>query len=148
MTSIKTILCPVDFSERSERSLRYAIDLAAQLHARVHVFHVYEMSEYVVPENPVVRDDLLPRQAETARADLEAVVARHAGGPVPLTSSMKEGVARRLILDAAKEHAADLIVMGSHGRGGVARFMLGSVAERIVRASPVPVLVVRDDRAD
>jgi len=148
MPDIKTILCPVDFSEASVRALRYALAIAGPLHARVHVFHVYEMSEYIVPENPVVRPELLPAQVQSARDEFAAFVARHGQGDVPVTSSMREGVARRLILEAAREHGADLIVMGSHGRGGVARLMLGSVAERVVRAAEVPVLVVRDGHSD
>jgi nucleotide-binding universal stress UspA family protein len=148
MLDIKTILCPVDFSEASDRAMRYALYLAGALNARVHLFHVYEMSEYIVPENPVVRPELLPAQVQAARDQFATFVKEHDTGDVPVTSSMKEGVARKLILEAAHEHLADLIVMGSHGRSGVARLMLGSVAERIVRAATVPVLVVRDGEQD
>ncbi len=141
---IERILCPVDFSPTSEAALRYAIELAAQLKARVDVMHVFEMSDYLVPENPAVKMDLMPKAAEQSRRDLDELVARYGKQGVALQAVHHEGHARSQIVKTSKELGSQLIVMGTHGRGGMERMLLGSVADRVLRTSDVPVLVVRE----
>ncbi len=142
--TIRRILCPVDFSDLSERGLRYAVDLASQISAEVVLLYVHELSDYLVPPSPAALIDMWPTALETARRDLVALAARYAGHGVTVSAVVREGVARSEIVQAASDLDAQLIVIGAHGRGGMSRLLLGSVADRVLRRSPVPVLVVRD----
>ena len=92
------------------------------------------------PEVPDIRDRLTAEAAE----QLKQAAARCSSAGVPATTEAVNGVPARTIAQTAKARATDLIVMGTHGRGAFAHFMLGSVAERVVRIAPCPVLTVRD----
>jgi nucleotide-binding universal stress UspA family protein len=138
---ISNILVPTDFSACSDQALDYAIELASKLDARIHVLTVIGIPAYGVPELGVgvtaSRIDSLVSDNQTA---LEKVAHdRKLGTP----GMVRVGDARDVILQTAEELNADLIVMGTHGRRGISRALLGSVAEMIVRTSPTPVLTVR-----
>ena len=140
MTTVRRILTPIDFSEGSEHALRYALELAEKLRAEVHALHAYQQPIYVLPEG-AMDPGTLPEEevAQAARERLDRFEARHDRVE---RSLLREGPAARCIVDAAEELGADLIVMGTHGRTGLARMLIGSVAERVVRTSTVPVLTV------
>lgn len=155
MASQKTfarILVPVDFSSCSEHALRAAFAFAAKAGARLDVLHVWEPSPYVSPTSLVylngeqqsfwdhMRRELsqqLNEMVKRCRADAQDVVA---------DTHVEAGYASSNILEAAARH--DLVVMGTHGRGWLAQTLLGSVAARVVRSAPCPVLTVKEPKRD
>jgi nucleotide-binding universal stress UspA family protein len=138
---IRTILVPHDFSETAQRALDFALDLAGPLGARIIVTFVYDVIAYGFPEAPSMAMDTarVERAAQTA---LEGLVDRARRPGVAVECVLRRGAAWSEINAAAKDTSADLIVIGTHGRRGVARALLGSVAEKIVRTAPCPVLTV------
>ncbi len=150
------ILVPTDFSPTSDAALDYAGVLAEKFGGTLHLLHVLEdpfmtaaaASEAYIPEAPEVRAALL-RDAESRLAHR---IRPSLTGYRSATSEVIMGTGAKAIVDYAAEHAMSLIVMGTHGRGGMAHLLLGSVAERVVRTAPCPVLTVREaavrERAD
>jgi nucleotide-binding universal stress UspA family protein len=139
MIAIKHILVPTDFSDSAERALSMAVELAQAFKARITLLHVWSIPNVGYAEAltwPI--DDM----QKAARKALEDVRARVAKLHPDIEMVAEEGKDWRRILDVAKERKADLIVMGTHGRRGLPRLVLGSVAEKVVRLSPVPVLTV------
>lgn len=139
---IQKILVPVDFSQCSEQALDYAVELADKLGAAVHLLSVIGIPSYGVPELGVgVTATMMDNLIADNQAALDALAR-----PRKLDSKnviIRAGDARDVILQTAEELGADLIVMGTHGRRGISRALLGSVAEMVVRTAPVPVLTVR-----
>jgi nucleotide-binding universal stress UspA family protein len=141
--SARTILVPVTFDEVSGAALAHALDLAAGSGAGVHLLHVVELLGIVPPDAlGLGAPELLAQTEEAAREALDQLVLEHAGRGVPLWSALRVGDAAREIVAVARSLPADLVVMGTHGRRGVAHALLGSVAEKVVRTSEVPVLTV------
>ena len=139
----KTILVPTDFSDSSDFALAYAVKLARSLGAELVVLHTYELPMIGFPDGTLVATaELTSRVLDGARVALDAAVAKHGNAGVPLRTLVKEGESWRTIVDAAPEVGAGLIVMGTHGRSGLPRALLGSVAEKVVRMAPCPVLTV------
>ena len=145
-----TILVPFDFSAGAERALAIAHALAVRDHARLVLCHVIELSPHFGPETTLI----LPEGTQTpvgmhqyahmrASEDLRARIDR-LGAAVPVTCEIREGAPAAELLALVAELGADLVVMGTHGRSGWRRVVAGSVAERIVRVCPVPVLTTRD----
>jgi nucleotide-binding universal stress UspA family protein len=142
-TTINHILAAHDFSETAQAALDYALDLAERLHARVTVVHAYEIPVYGFPEGFSLTTDVVGRIQELASKALEGVVQRAHRPGVAVDSMLRQGSAWTEIAAAATEAGADLIVIGTHGRRGLAHALLGSVAEKVVRNAPCPVLTVR-----
>jgi nucleotide-binding universal stress UspA family protein len=144
MLTIRTILVPTDFGETSEHALEGALDLAKALGAKVHVLHVYQIPVYGFPDGAFLAGpEVATKISEAAQGGLDEVLARHKERGVPMTASLRQGAAHEEIVGTAKELPAELVVMGTHGRGLIAHALLGSVTERVVRTSPVPVLTIR-----
>lgn len=144
MPEIKRILCPVDFSETSEHALRYAIDLASRLGADVLLVHAYQLPTYALPDGALLaRPDFVNNLTTELQKQLDELIRRYSGHGVSLEAKLTEGLAFQEIDRLGQEENADLIVMGTHGRTGMKHLLLGSVAERVVRTSKVPVLTVR-----
>jgi nucleotide-binding universal stress UspA family protein len=138
--NVRRILAPVDFSECSHHALSYAIGLGARLGARVDALHVLSPPPYV-PMDLMLWGPIGEPHTKAVQEALRKVVAEaSAGRSVDVAARVETGVVPDVVLDAAE--AADLIVMGTHGRSGVARIVLGSVAERVVRFASRPVLTV------
>jgi nucleotide-binding universal stress UspA family protein len=138
------ILVPIDFSPHSEQALDYATDLAAKLDATVHVLNVIPIPALGVPELGVaLTSNVIDQIMADNQAALDKLCAARKGKAKLGEPLLRTGDARDIILHVAEELRADLIVMATHGRRGVARALLGSVAEMVVRTSPVPVLTVR-----
>ena len=139
---IQKILVPVDFSQCSEHALDYAVELADKLGASVHVLSVIGIPSYGVPELGVgITATMMDNMIADNQAALDALAR-----PRKLDSKnllIRAGDARDVILQTVEELGADLIVMGTHGRRGISRALLGSVAEMVVRTAAVPVLTVR-----
>lgn len=138
MIIVKRILVPIDFGQTSEAALHYGIAMARMFGARLHLVHVCDSStgvrECPVPSTPLPEDDIIGQLtgllSETDQRELRPVCDTRLGAPADE------------ILNYASQRDVDLIVMGTHGRGGFARMRLGSVAETIVRKSTCPVLTV------
>jgi nucleotide-binding universal stress UspA family protein len=143
MSIPKTILVPSDFSKPSTAALEYALDLAAKLGATVHVVHAYELPLVGLPSGVItITAEQASQIIAAAEKHLADIVTRYGSRGVPLTTSLDQTDPRDAILETATKVGADLIVMGTHGRRGVARALIGSVAEQLVRTSHVPVLTV------
>lgn len=145
MTEIQRVFCPVDFSPASDHALAYAIALAKKCGASVTLLHVYGVPMYVLPEGFVTAyPQAVAAQSGLLQANLDQRLKQHEAAGVPLRSELTVGVPHTEIAEAAKRGKADLVIMGTHGYTGLKHMVLGSVAERVVRTSSVPVLTVRD----
>lgn len=146
MEAIRKVLLAVDFGVASEAAGKRAAAIAQVFGAELHVLHVYEAPVYPYPHPPVLDVDAFAQSLERrAQAGVEVVarqVAAEIGDGARVSSQLRQGSAWRNILDVASELDVDLVVMGTHGRAGLARVLIGSVAEKVVRMSPVPVLIV------
>jgi universal stress protein A len=142
---INRILVPVDFSPDSQNALRYAADLAAACGAEIMMLHVvepvYVTEPYlgVAPEFGMFLDEQM-RNAKAVLADLGTDLKKKGQR---VRTMVAAGPPALLIVDTAKDIRTDLIVMGTHGRTGVAHLFIGSVAEKVVRTAQCPVLTVR-----
>jgi nucleotide-binding universal stress UspA family protein len=145
MALINRILIATDFSAFSRRALEYGARLASQFKAKVLIAHVYAPPVVYVPDAVVPMSDA---ELKKMLASLQAGLADEAGeagklGATEVETVMVEGDPWHEIVRLAKDRSCDLIVVGTHGRGAVAHFFLGSVAEKIVRKAECPVLVAR-----
>ena len=140
----KTILVPTDLSEGAEVALDYACELAAKLEATIHLVNVIGVPSLGVPELGVaVTATMMEGIVTENQGALDALAASKRSRATIGQVLLRTGDARDVINQCAKELHADLIVMGTHGRRGVSRMLLGSVAETVVRSAPCPVLTVR-----
>jgi nucleotide-binding universal stress UspA family protein len=140
--SIERILVPHDFSETADAALAMALDLAEKMRARVTILHAYEVPTYVFPESVVATADLVGQIRGAAEEALANLKERTQRPGVQVDTTLRQGVAWSEINQAAKELGSDLVVMGTHGRRGFSRALIGSVAEKVVRTAPCPVLTV------
>jgi nucleotide-binding universal stress UspA family protein len=142
---IRTILVPVDFSETSKAALDYAVSLAHPLGARLIVMHAYELPVYGFPDGAFVASaEVATRLMSSAQSGLDAFVAPYRDG-VRIDTVLRQGIPWEEVRAVAEDVGADLVVIGTHGRRGIARALLGSAAEKIVRTSQRPVLTVHLD---
>jgi universal stress protein A len=132
------ILCPLDFEEGSIKALALATKVAAQNKAELYLLHV--CPEVMIPLGGAVTEPLMAEQS--ARQRLEEIATRDLAG-IQHELLVTTGDAAERVINAQSALTADLIVMGTHGRGGLRRLFLGSVAERIVREASCPVLTTR-----
>lgn len=145
MTLYDRILVPTDGSAEGERAVAHAVDLAAVHDAAVHAIHVVDSARYAgMPMEASWEGvgELLRGDADDAVGAVEELAA---GTDVDVETAVVEGSPSREIVRYAEGNDFDLVVMGTHGRGGIDRLLLGSVAEKVVRGSAVPVLTVRID---
>lgn len=145
MLSIRRILFPTDFSEHAEIAWAYALTFAQEFGAEVHMLHVVapppRLAEaYAVNIQPNSVVQALSLEAK-ASMDRQIEAAKDRG--LIFCRQVRVGVDFREIIDYARKHDIDLIVMGTHGRTGLAHALMGSVAEKVVRKSPCPVLTVK-----
>jgi nucleotide-binding universal stress UspA family protein len=141
---VQHVLVPIDFSATADQALTYAIALAQQLQARLTLLHVLDLTPMTMDEMTAgvvttYLDDLETDAQHLLQASRERV--QRAG--LQAESLLVQGTPTQTIVDTAGEQGVDLIIMGTHGRTGLAHVFLGSVAEHVVRQGPCPVLVVR-----
>jgi nucleotide-binding universal stress UspA family protein len=136
--TIKQILVPIDFSEPSLAGLDYAIELSRTFKASVLVLFVVEVIYYAGESLGLLLDD----QRRRARADLDRLAGTLAKRRVKFDTLLETGLPAQAIADTAHKRKIDLIVMATHGRTGLSHMLLGSVAERVVRTAPCPVLTI------
>ena len=134
------ILVPIDFSESANVGLDYALLLARQFEAKVTLLHVVELPTYVYATDILIPIDEIQRAAAKCIKKAAARAREVWPNVEPL---LAEGTVWEQILSVASYPSVELVVMGTHGRRGISRALLGSVAEKVVRLSPVPVLTVR-----
>ncbi len=143
MQAFNHILAATDFSEPSQKAVQLATRLARNFKASLTLVHVFQYPRALYSESALYAGDLVEPVLEDVESTMAQTV-RSISRDIPQTSAkIRQGVPHEQILGAARECGADLIVMGTHGRTGLAHVMLGSVAEKVVRLSPVPVLTVR-----
>jgi nucleotide-binding universal stress UspA family protein len=138
MRPIQTILVPVDFSEHSRRALDYATGFAQRFGAAVHVVHVMHM-----PSDVRVTGTWWSTLRGQALEALRELLEGTDSAGLKIESHIAEGHPSESIVELATNLGADLIVMGSHGRTGLAHVLLGSVAERTIRSAPCPVITLK-----
>jgi nucleotide-binding universal stress UspA family protein len=141
------ILVPTDFSQTAQRALDYALDLAAKVGARVTIVHVCEVPAYGYAEGLLMTAQFAEQIESASRTAIDALAQRSQRAGVQLETVLRQGEPWFEIDALAKQSAADLIVMGTRGRRGIARALLGSVAEKVVRTAPCPVLTVHGPEA-
>ncbi len=143
MSNYRTILVPTDFSPASEAALLEALELAPQLDCDVHVVNVWQLPVYTVPDGYfMLGAEATARLVEGLEKSLAELKTKHERREVKLETHLCEGAPDVEIHRLAAEIGAGLIVMGTHGRRGLSHALLGSIAEKVVRTSKVPVLVV------
>ena len=143
MNAPKIILVATDFSVAAETALDLALPLAAKLGAKVYLLHAYQLPIVGFPDGVLVPTaEIASRIIIAAEKGLADCVAKRKESSVQIIPILKQAGAREAVLEAAQDVSADLVIMGTHGRRGIARALIGSVAEAVVRACPVPVLTV------
>ena len=142
---VNRILVPIDFSVHSKNALKYAVPLAEQVDAELHLVYVVEPSIYPADLGfgqvvlPGTEDEMRQRGAE----ELEELIGEEIGDRVVATYAVRTGNPHQEILAEADEKGVDLIVVATHGHSGVEHLLFGSTAERIVRKAQCPVLTIR-----
>jgi nucleotide-binding universal stress UspA family protein len=148
MVPIHRILVPTDFSEPAEAALKWAATLAKEFDSRVHLLHVVP-EPYAYPWGTELSslplNEILAQSEEAARQRLGELATEIGLAADRVTITAMVGTPVDQIITTIKEDKIDLVVLGTHGRGPVGHLLLGSVAERVVRRSPVPVLTVHGD---
>ena len=140
----RCIVVATDFGPESEKAIAYALELARKLDARVHLVHGFVVPSIPGPEAGLPLPPSVTLEMERAsRQALDQTLARHQREGVPLEAHFKWEDPRHAVVDAATELKADLVVIGTHGRKGLKRALMGSVAESVVRFAPCTVLTVR-----
>jgi universal stress protein A len=149
MQSIKTILWPTDASNSALQALEKAVLLAQQFGAKIHALQVVQrvptLAEVGLAGSTMPAFDLPLYElqlVEAARDALKETVAVNVPDSLKTDIHVETGSPKTVILDFVRDHGIDLIVMATHGRQGFSHLMLGSVAESVIRQSPVPTLVV------
>lgn len=143
----KHILVPVDYSVHSKNSLEYAAGLAERFGAKLDVVHVWDRPTYVPETVVVVKEgeskslaDMIRENAEREMREFLASVKLPKG--VVVSERLLSGEPATTLVEELSRGAHDLVVVGTHGRTGITHLILGSIAEKLVRTSPVPVLTV------
>lgn len=141
---IKRILVATDFSTQAHNAVDYAVELSVRLQAPLLLVSAFQIPMYPLPEGAFVAGgpaiaEILERVSRDLAAEKKRAVDL---GALQVDSLVVEGAPANEVVRIAKEHNIDLIVVGSHGRGGLSRAILGSVADRVMRTAHCPVMVV------
>src|ERR1700722_525971 len=142
---IKLILCPIDFSEFSERAYRHALSLAEHYQAKLVAQHVVELWRHPSASfvaSPELYEEFGRALGKSGMKQLQEFIKNQPHGEIQPELLVQEGVAADSILSFAQAQKTDVIVMGTHGRRGFDRLMLGSVTDRVMRKAPCPVLAI------
>lgn len=149
MIQLNRVLIPTDFSNFSSPAMQYGLAIAARFDAEVHLLHVVPDPAMLVPEAAAFSVESMQAQSdqlkEEAMKALEKLPQDGWSDSKPIVREVRIGAAFIEIIEYAREKDIDLIVIGTHGRSGLMHVLMGSVAERIVRKSPCPVLTVKPE---
>jgi len=138
----KKILCATDFSARSAVALDHAIGLAADQSAQLHVVHAVEPAPITVHHGAMIAMLFPENLADEACAQLDMLLESRRGAGVPLTGHLETRRASDKVCELAENLEANLLVVGTHGRSGLKRMVMGSTAEKILRSASTPVLAI------
>lgn len=149
MTEFKTILLTSDLSENADAAAPYAVELATRFGGTIHLVHVFEDAAFyaaaaasegmMVDSSDWIAASLRDREKKLGELSQKLAISSR----IPVKPVMRQGHAATEIVEAAKSLNADCVVIATHGRTGLSHLVFGSVAERVVRLSPCPVLSVR-----
>lgn len=142
---IKRILLPTDGSEAAENAVGRAFELAEKFDAELHVLYVIETE--AIPAFTSLDSEPIREAHKRQGEDLLAEIEANAADGVTVTKVIEEGHAEHSIVEYADEHDVDVITMGTHGRSGLGRVLIGSVTERVIREAPCSVMVTPVDGA-
>lgn len=148
MAPYERVLVATDGSPASERAIREALDLAVANDASVHVLYVLETASFAPVGGEATLDGMAGVLENEGEKALEEVADRAAARGITVERALVEGRPSAEITGYAERADCDVIVMGTHGRGGLNRLLLGSVAEKVVRTASMPVLTVRAVNAE
>jgi universal stress protein A len=144
--SVESILVPTDFSDKSGKALKYAMQLVKLFGAQITLLHVVEP---IQPDFDVFPMALNQQQTvKAAEVELKRFASRLVGKPAGMRYLVRLGKPYYQVAEAAQASNADLIIIATHGRTGLKHILLGSTAERVVRHAPCPVLTVRQKESD
>ena len=137
------ILIPTDGSDPAREAVEHAIEFAEQFGARVHALYVVDASAYAALDTAT--DTVIHSLEEEGEATVSTVADAAGERDLAVTTAVVSGTPHQEIVDYVEDNGIDLIVMGTHGRRGIDRYLLGSVTEKVVRTADAPVLTVRMD---
>jgi len=143
MITLRKILVPVDFSKHSAHAMQYGEEFAARFRAELHLLHSFETMPIMSGDGAYFPPDVAAEEEAAATRTLEGLKVNTVD-EAQVVRKLKHGHPFVEIVRYAKDNEIDLIVMGTHGRGAIAHMLLGSVAEKVVRKAPCPVLTVRE----
>lgn len=148
MTTIRKILCPVDFSETSLAALKHAEELSVDFDAELVLVHVVTAPLYPAAYGaaPVWTGKTELSVLTSAQSRIDELVTELEGRGRKVTAAVEQGPSAPTIVEAVERHGVDLVVMATHGLTGFSHVLLGSVAERVVRTCPCPVLTIKASR--
>ncbi len=147
MFKIHTILCPVDFSDASRKAVQYAKEFASSMGSVVHLLNVVEPRPMAVD----ITLNYVPLEEDfeqAAEEDLQIIVQEFQLAGLKVESSIEIGNPSDVILDKSQDLDVNLLIMGSHGKKGLSRLIMGSVAETVVRKANCPVLIVKAEEKE
>ncbi len=147
MPTPSRILVPVDLTVGSRAIIDYALQIARPFNASIELMHAWEPPQYVAPDLLVSAPGWNPQSLEktaldAARKELESLLSQMEAPPQSLSQRLEVGEPGAAILRVAEEGGFDLIIMGTHGRRGLPRLLLGSVAQKVIARAPCPVLTL------
>jgi nucleotide-binding universal stress UspA family protein len=143
MRQLKKVLCPTDFSETARVAARYAVSLAQSQHAEIELLHVHHVPLHRADVHAPQRVEELPHALQHELKQRLAQLKDELATPgVTIRTDLAVGVPHEAINASAERLGVDLIVLGSHGHSRVARLLLGSVTDRVLRTATRPVLTV------
>jgi nucleotide-binding universal stress UspA family protein len=148
MIHLARILCPTDYSATSDNAVRYAVEFARKVGAHVRFLHI--ISPGAVPEKIIASTEppaIQPEEDDSLPENFSQVLMAEKKKGLNADFRVLKGEAPKVITEQAHSWGADLIIMGSHGRTGLHRLMMGSVAEEVFRSSDIPVLLVKEQAA-
>lgn len=144
MFKVKNILLPTDFSKISLTAAEYAVELASQYNAKLHVLNVLEKTPPIlaIRSLDLSREKIIESIENDANKQLEECIKKIKKlGDVEIVPAIRKGIDYEEIINYSKEKKIDIIVIATHGRTGILYTLLGSVAEKVIRYSKIPVLV-------
>ena len=151
MIRLAKLLVPTDFSEDSEQAARYAVELAKRFQAEIHCIHVVDIPADLLSTSAYYMtgpsDQFIDQIREESKKNLEAFAGKNLEGAQVQTAFL-EGSPFVEIIRYARDQQIDLVVIATHGRTGLKHVLFGSVAEKVVRKAPCPVLVVKREEHD
>jgi nucleotide-binding universal stress UspA family protein len=142
------ILVPTDGSECADRAVEHALDIAGQYDAELHVLSVVDSRDVSHSAPAISPEQVQQTLRDRAESVVEEVADRAEAAGVTVVTAVEPGIPDDVVVEYAADEDCDLIVMGTHGRTGLERYLLGSVTERTVRRSSVPVLTIRGTDED